>query len=103
VRAEGFTVGHAGSGTSAAPALLDVTRSAPEALDITDEGAVGQVFADRTHVDHGLISAYAMLYGAIVNHGGSCPLLVPIVSSPSKVYIACRRSCVLRHRGNGQA
>jgi hypothetical protein len=66
--AEGSTVGQTGSGTSVAAAHLDVTRSAPEALDITDEGAVGQVLAGRTHVDHGRISAGTTLNSVIVNN-----------------------------------
>ena len=66
-------------------------------MDITDDGAVGKVFAGLSHGDHGLISAGTILNGAIVNNGGSCPWLVPIVSSPSKVYISCRKSFVLRH------
>jgi hypothetical protein len=45
-----------------------VTRSAPEALNITDEGAVGQVFAGRTHVELVLISAGTLRNGAIVEN-----------------------------------
>jgi len=37
-------------------------------LDITDEGAVGQVFAGLCHVDHVLLSAGTILNGAIVKN-----------------------------------
>jgi DNA-binding transcriptional MocR family regulator len=53
--AEGSIIGQTGSGTSVAAAHPDVTRSAPEALNITDEGGVGQLVAGPTHVDYGRI------------------------------------------------
>jgi hypothetical protein len=47
---------------------MDVTRSAPEALDMTDKGTVGQVFADLNRVDHVLISDGTLRNGAVVNN-----------------------------------
>jgi NADP-dependent 3-hydroxy acid dehydrogenase YdfG len=66
-------------------------------MDITDEGAVEKALAGLRQVDHVLISAGTLRNGTIVNNGGSCPLLLPIVSSPSNVYISCRKSFVLTH------
>jgi DNA-binding transcriptional regulator YhcF (GntR family) len=65
---EGSIIRQAGLGTSVAAARSDVTRSAPEAMDMTDEGAGGQVFAGCTHVDHGRISAGTTLNSVIVNN-----------------------------------
>jgi len=72
-------------------------------MDMADEEAVEKVFAGLSRVDHWLISAGIMLNGAIVNYDGSGPYWMPIVSSPSKVYTACRQSDVFRYGSNGQA
>jgi len=72
-------------------------------VDITDEGAEETIVAVLSRVDHGLISAGTMLNSAIMHIGHSSPRLVPIVSSSSQVYTACRQSDVFRYGGNGQA
>jgi hypothetical protein len=72
-------------------------------MDMADEEAVEKGFADLSRVDHWLISAGTILNSAIVNYDGSGPFWMPIVSSPSKVYTACRQSDVFRYGSNGQA
>jgi hypothetical protein len=72
-------------------------------MDITDEGAIEKSFAGLNCIDHGLISAGIMLNGTIMHIGHASPWLVPIVSSSSQVYTACRKSDVFRNGGNGQA
>jgi hypothetical protein len=72
-------------------------------MAITDEGAVEKGIAGLCRVDHGLISAGTLRNGALVYNRGSGLWLVPIVSTPPNVYIACQESCVLRHGGHGQA
>jgi hypothetical protein len=66
--AEVSIVGHTGSGTSVAAAPPAVTRSPPEAMDMTDEGAIDKVFAGLSRVDHVLISPGTLRNGAIVKN-----------------------------------
>ena len=70
-------------------------------MDMTDEEVVEKGFADLSRVDHWLISAGIMLNGTIMHIGHSSPWLVPIVSSSSQVYTACRKSDAFRYGGNG--
>ena len=86
--AERNTGGQTGAGPSVTGAPPDVTRSPPESIDMTDEDAVAKVSAGFRRVDHGRISAGTLRNGVITHNGGS--VLVPIMSSPSKVYTACR-------------
>jgi hypothetical protein len=72
-------------------------------MDVADEGAVEKNVAALSRVDHGYISAGIMLNGVIMHNGRSSPWLVPLVSSSSKVYTACRQLDVLRHGSHGQA
>jgi hypothetical protein len=59
-------------------------------MDITDEGAEETIVAALSRIDQGLICAGIMLNGAIMHNGRSRPWWIPIVSSSSTVYTACR-------------
>ena len=58
-------------------------------VDITDEGSEETIVAALS-IDQGLICAGIMLNEAIMHNGRSRPWLIPIVSSSSTVYTACR-------------